>query len=67
MENFAGAHLHKKVIQPAVLRERKPPSLYRFSNDPHTVEEVLKRLPSGTKIVVEAQVLGGGLWRRSGN
>ena len=54
MENFAGADLHKKVTQLAVLRERKPPSQYRFSNDPHTVEEVLKRLPSGTKIAVEA-------------
>ncbi len=54
MENYAGADLHKKVTQLAVLRERKPPSQFRFSNDPHTVEEVLKRLPSGTKIAVEA-------------
>ena len=37
MENFAGADLHKKVTQLAVLRERKPPSQFRFSNDPHTV------------------------------
>ena len=37
MENFAGADLHKKVTQLAVLRKQKPPSQYRFSNDPHTV------------------------------
>ncbi len=49
MENYAGADLHKKVTQLAVLRERKPPSQYRFSNDPHTVEEILKRLPSGER------------------
>ena len=54
MENFAGVDLHKRVTQLAVLREEKPPSQYRFSNDSHTVEEVLKRLPSGTKIAVEA-------------
>ncbi|MCH6546763.1 MAG: IS110 family transposase [Deltaproteobacteria bacterium] len=60
MENFAGADLHKKVTQLAVLRERKPPSQFRFSNDPHTVEEVLKRLPWGTKIAVEAT--GNGWW-----
>ncbi len=54
MENFAGADLHKKVTQLAVLRERKPPSQFRFSNDPHTVEGVLKRLPPGTKIAIEA-------------
>jgi len=54
MENFAGADLHKKVTQLGLLRDGKPPSQYRFSNDPHTVEAVLKRLPSGTKIAVEA-------------
>ena len=53
MENFAGADLHKRVTQLAVPRERKPPSQYRFSTNPHTVEEVLKRLPSGIKIAVE--------------
>ena len=60
MENFAGADLHKKVTQLVVLRERKPPSQFRFSNDPHTVEGVLKRLPLGTKIAVEAT--GNGWW-----
>ncbi len=54
MENFAGADLHKKVTQLGLLREGKPPSQYRFPNDPHTVEKVLSRLPSGTKIAVEA-------------
>ena len=32
MENFAGADLHKKVTQLAVLRERRPPSQYRFAH-----------------------------------
>jgi len=54
MENFAGADLHKKVTQLGLLRKGKPPSQFRFSNDPHTVEKVLSRLPSGTKIAVEA-------------
>lgn len=54
MEHFAGADLHKRVTQLALLREGKPPSQFRFSHDPGTVERVLKKLPVGTKIAVEA-------------
>ncbi len=54
MENYAGADLHKKVTQLGLLRNGKPPSQFRFSNDPHTVEKVLSKLPSGTKIAVES-------------
>jgi len=54
MESFAGADLHKRVTQLAVLREGQPPSQFRFSNDPKTVDGVLKKLPQGTKIAVEA-------------
>jgi transposase len=54
MESFAGADLHKRVTQLAVLREGQPPSQFRFANDPQTVHGVLKKLPRGTKIAVEA-------------
>ena len=54
MESFAGADLHKRVTQLAVLREGQPPSQFRFPNDAKTVDRVLKRLPAGTKIAVEA-------------
>jgi transposase len=54
MENFAGADLHKRVTQLAVLREGRTPSQFRFANDPRTVEEVLRKLPPGTKIALEA-------------
>ena len=54
MESFAGADLHKRVTQLAVLRDGQPPSQFRFSNDPKTVDGVLKKLPRGTKIAVEA-------------
>ena len=54
MESFAGADLHKRVTQLAVLRDGQPPSQFRFSNDPNTVHGVLKKLPRGTKIAVEA-------------
>ena len=54
MESFAGADLHKRVTQLAVLREGQPPSQFRFPNDPNTVHRVLKKLPTGTKIAVEA-------------
>ena len=54
MESFAGADLHKRVTQLAVLREGQPPSQFRFANDPKTVDGVLKKLPRGTKIAVEA-------------
>ena len=54
MESFAGADLHKRVTQLAVLREGQPPSQFRFPNDPKTVHGVLRKLPTGTKIAVEA-------------
>ena len=54
MESFAGADLHKRVTQLAVLREGQPPSQFRFANDPKTVDGVLKKLRRGTKIAVEA-------------
>lgn len=54
MESFAGADLHKRVTQLAVLREGRPPSQFRFPNDSKTVERALKKLPVGTKIAVEA-------------
>jgi transposase len=54
MESFAGADLHKRVTQLAVLRDGQPPSQFRFPNDPKTVHGVLKRLPRGTKIALEA-------------
>jgi len=41
MESFAGADLHKRVTQLAVLREGQPPSQFRFPNDPKTVHGVL--------------------------
>jgi transposase len=54
MESFAGADLHKRVTQLAVLRDGQPPSQFRFPNDPKTVHGVLRKLPRGTKIAVEA-------------
>src|SRR5687768_2677104 len=54
METYAGADLHKRVTQLAVLREGKTPSQYRFGNDPRKVEGVLRRVPVGTQIAVEA-------------
>jgi transposase len=52
--SFAGADLHKRVTQLAVLRDGQPPSQFRFPNDPNTVQAVLRKLPRGTKIAVEA-------------
>ena len=49
MESFAGADLHKRVTQLAVLRDGQPPSQFRFSNDPKTVHGVLRKLPRGDK------------------
>jgi hypothetical protein len=49
MESFAGADLHKRVTQLAVLRDGQPPSQFRFPNDPKTVQAVLRKLPRGTK------------------
>ena len=54
MESFAGGDLHKRVTQLAVLRDGRPPSQFRFGNDPRSVDGVLKKLPKGTKIAVEA-------------
>ena len=60
MENFVGIDLHKYVSQLAVLRESKSPSQLRFANDVVTVERVLKKLPEGSKIAVEA--MGSWWW-----
>ena len=54
MENFVGVDLHKRVSQLAALREPKPATQLRFSNDAVTVEKVLKELPQGSKIAIEA-------------
>ncbi|MFQ5850747.1 MAG: transposase [Candidatus Binatia bacterium] len=54
MENFAGADLHKRLTQLALLREGKAPLQYRFLNDPVTVRGVLRKLPGGTKIALES-------------
>jgi hypothetical protein len=51
---FFGVDLHKKVSQLAALRESKPGSQLRFPNDTGTVEKVLKKLPQGSKIALEA-------------
>jgi hypothetical protein len=44
----------------AVLRDGQPPSQFRFLNDAPTVDGVLKKLPKGTKIAVEATDSFGG-------
>lgn len=54
MAHFAGADLHKRVTQLALLREGQPPSQFRFAHDPQSVERIFKKLPAGTKIAVEA-------------
>jgi transposase len=54
MESFVGVDLHKRVSQLAALREPKPASQLRFANDTVTVEKVLKKLPPGSKIALEA-------------
>lgn len=54
MERYAGADLHKRVTQLALLREGSAPLQYRFNNDARSVEGVFKRLPRGTKIALEA-------------
>src|SRR5262245_40324620 len=53
MESFAGADLHKRVTQLAVLRDGQAASQFRFANDTRTVDGVLKRFPPGTKVAVE--------------
>lgn len=60
MEHFVGIDLHKYVTQLAVLRESKPASQLRFANDVVTVERVLKKLPPGSKIALEA--MGSWWW-----
>lgn len=54
MESFAGVDLHKRVSQMAVLREERAPAQVRFGNELGTVEKVLRGLPVGTKIALEA-------------
>jgi transposase len=60
MEHFVGIDLHKDVSQMAVLRESRSPSQLRFANDVMTAEQVLKKLPKGSKIAVEA--MGSWWW-----
>jgi hypothetical protein len=60
MEHFVGIDLHKYVSQLAVLRESKTPSQLRLANDVVTVERVLKKLPKGSKIALEA--MGSWWW-----
>jgi len=54
MDHIAGADLHKRVTQLALLREGRPPSQARFANDRAIVEGALTRLPAGTTIAVES-------------
>jgi len=54
MEHYAGVDLHKRVTQLGVLREGKASSPYRFPNDPSTVKRILRKLPRGTKMALEA-------------
>jgi transposase len=60
MKQFVGIDLHKDVSQMAVLRESKSPSQLRLANDVVTVERVLKKLPKGSKIALEA--MGSWWW-----
>jgi transposase len=60
MEHFLGIDLHKDVSQMAVLRESKSASQLRIANDVVTVERVLKKLPQGSKIALEA--MGSWWW-----
>lgn len=54
MTHVAGADLHKRVTQLALLRDGRPPSQARFANDRVAVERALTRLPAGTTIAVES-------------
>ena len=54
MESFVGVDLHKRISQLAALREPKPASQLRFPNHTVSVEKVLKKLPQGSKIALEA-------------
>ncbi len=60
MKQFVGIDLHKNVSQLAVLRESRSPSQLRLANDVVTVERVLKKLPEGSKIALEA--MGSWWW-----
>jgi transposase len=60
MKQFVGIDLHKDVSQMAVLRESKSASQLRLANDVVTVERVLKKLPKGSKIALEA--MGSWWW-----
>ena len=60
MEHFVGIDLHKYVSQIAVLRESRSPSQLRLANDVVAVERVLKKLPKGSKIALEA--MGSWWW-----
>jgi len=54
MEHVAGADLHKRVTQLALLRDGRPPCQTRFANDRTAVEGALTRLSAGTTIAVES-------------
>ena len=54
MDHIAGADLHKRVTQLALLRDGQPASQGRFANDRVTVEGALNRLPTRTTIAVES-------------
>ena len=54
MDHVAGADVHTRVTQLALLRDGQPPSQARFANDRASVEGALTRLPAGTTIAVES-------------
>lgn len=60
MEHFVGIDLHKYVSQLAVLRDSRSASQLRFANDVVTAERVLRKLPKGSKIALEA--MGSWWW-----
>lgn len=60
MGQFVGIDLHKHVSQLAVLREDRSSAQLRFANDIVTAQRVLKKLPRGSKIALEA--MGSWWW-----
>jgi len=60
MEHFIGIDLHKYVSQLAMMRESRSASQLRFANDVVTAERVLRKLPKGSKIALEA--MGSWWW-----
>lgn len=60
MEHFVGIDLHKYISQLAVLRDSRSASQLRFANDVVTAERVLRKLPKGSKIALEA--MGSWWW-----